>query len=355
WDGLANLGEGPAGLIAERVLANDVADYIRFRSVCQPWRRCCAAPPADDALDRRFHPRQWLILPEKPRIRYHCRLLNLSTGECILAHLPEFRGHRVFSPSTEGLVLLLHESTHVARLLNPLTHQLTDLPPVTTLLDLLLPLCDLSVDGFGLADDRTVVIHNTVFLAVAKPGDKCWTAVNLSDCLRPSMSLAGRFYGVTSDAIMVVEVSRESQTPQLVEAADLTLQHRFSRMLGSAHLVDNNIGELLLVHRTLSGNKRLYQAYRVDLDGRKTVPVRGLGGRAVFIGHDCSLSVSPATFPSIVGDAVYPGFDCGDRTGLEHIEAYHLADGTIEHSCYEDPGKEWEHPVSIADYLSSWV
>uniref|UniRef100_A0A0D3GSR7 KIB1-4 beta-propeller domain-containing protein n=1 Tax=Oryza barthii TaxID=65489 RepID=A0A0D3GSR7_9ORYZ len=140
---------------------------------------------------------------------------------------------------------------------------------------------------FGLADDRTVVIHNTSFLAVAKPGDKCWTAVDLSDHLRPIMS----------DAIMVVEVSRESQTPQLVEAADLTLQHRFSRMLGSAHLVDNNIGELLLVHRTLSGNKRLYQAYRVDLDGRKTVPVRGLGGRAVFIGHDCSLSVSPATFP----------------------------------------------------------
>uniref|UniRef100_A0A0E0EDJ3 KIB1-4 beta-propeller domain-containing protein n=1 Tax=Oryza meridionalis TaxID=40149 RepID=A0A0E0EDJ3_9ORYZ len=215
----ANLGEGPAGLIAERVLANDVADYIRFRSVCQPWRRCCAAPPADDALDRRFHPRQWFILPEKSRIRYHCRLLNLSTGECILAHLPEFRGHRVFSPSTEGLVLLLHESTHVARLLNALTHQLTDLPPVTALLDLLLPLVDLSVDGFGLADDRTVVIHNTVFLAVAKPGDRCWTAVNLSDCLRPSMSFAGRFYGVASDAIMVVEVSRESQTPQLVEAA----------------------------------------------------------------------------------------------------------------------------------------
>uniref|UniRef100_A0A0E0QAA2 KIB1-4 beta-propeller domain-containing protein n=1 Tax=Oryza rufipogon TaxID=4529 RepID=A0A0E0QAA2_ORYRU len=305
------MNERPAGLIAERVLANDVADYIRFRSVCQPWRRCCAAPPADDALDRRFHPRQWLILPEKPRIRYHCRLLNLSTGECILAHLPEFRGHRVFSPSTEGLVLLLHESTHVARLLNPLTHQLTDLPPVTTLLDLLLPLCDLSVDGFGLADDRTVVIHNTVFLAVAKPGDKCWTAVNLSDCLRPSMSLAGRFYGVTSDAIMVVEVSRESQTPQLVEAADLTLQHRFSRMLGSAHLVDNNIGELLLVHRTLSGNKRLTRRTGwIWMGGRRCLSVVSVVGpcsSAMTARYPCPLLhsprslVTPSTRASTVG------------------------------------------------------
>uniref|UniRef100_A0A0E0ALT4 KIB1-4 beta-propeller domain-containing protein n=1 Tax=Oryza glumipatula TaxID=40148 RepID=A0A0E0ALT4_9ORYZ len=152
---------------------------------------------------------------------------------------------------------------------------------------------------FGLADDRTVVIHNTSFLAVAKPGDKCWTAVDLSDHLRPIMSFAGRFYGVTTHQRCHHGGGGQPGEPDAAAGGgrrDLTLQHRFSRMLGSAHLVDNN-GELLLVHRTLSGDKRLYQAYRVDLDGRKTVPVRGLGGRAVFIGHDCSLSVSPATFP----------------------------------------------------------
>uniref|UniRef100_A0A0E0LML9 KIB1-4 beta-propeller domain-containing protein n=1 Tax=Oryza punctata TaxID=4537 RepID=A0A0E0LML9_ORYPU len=129
------------------------------------------------------------------------------------------------------------------------------------------------------------------------------------------MSFAGRFYGVTSHDIVVMEV-RESQPPQLVEAAELTLQY-------SCIYLKN--GELLLVHHTLKASpsgddKRLYPAYRVDLDGGKTVPVRGLGGRAMFIGHDCSLSVSPATFPSIVADAVYPGFGCGDRTGQDHIE-----------------------------------
>uniref|UniRef100_A0A0E0EDJ0 KIB1-4 beta-propeller domain-containing protein n=1 Tax=Oryza meridionalis TaxID=40149 RepID=A0A0E0EDJ0_9ORYZ len=157
------------------------------------------------------------------------------------------------------------------------------------------------------------------------------------------MSFAGRFYGVTTHQRCHHGGGGQPGEPDAAAGGgrrDLTLQHRFSRMLGSAHLVDNN-GELLLVHSTLSGDKRLYQAYRVDLDGRKTVPVRGLGGRAVFIGHDCSLSVSPATFPLIVGDAVYPGFGCGDRTGREHIEAYHLADGTIEHSCYEDSEKDF--------------
>jgi hypothetical protein len=128
----------------------------------------------------------------------HRRLfLNVSTGECIRVRLLELSGHNVFGPTAEGLLVLLDRSSYAVRLLNPLTGQVTDLLPATTLLRLnryrILSIDDLEsaeeehdlkeefkILAAGLADDSTFVVyfHGIRMLVVAKPGDECWTLID---------------------------------------------------------------------------------------------------------------------------------------------------------------------------------
>uniref|UniRef100_I1QEN8 KIB1-4 beta-propeller domain-containing protein n=1 Tax=Oryza glaberrima TaxID=4538 RepID=I1QEN8_ORYGL len=180
WRDWSSIGNGPAWLISERVLAgDDVADY---------------------------------------------------------ADLPELRGHRVFGPTAEGLLVLLDEATFAVRLLNPLTRQLTDLPPANTVLDptslMISPvhylLHVLTVHGAGLADgSATVVVYfeNARKLAAAKPGDERWTVVEPDASFASVSSFAGRFYCATRHAIrpVIVEVRTTDHRlpPQLVVVAKL--------------------------------------------------------------------------------------------------------------------------------------
>jgi hypothetical protein len=57
-----------------------------------------------------------------------------------------------------------------------------------------------------------------------------------------------------------------------------------------------------------------YKAYEVDLAKRETVSIRGLRGRAVFLGKTRALSVSPLVFLSIRGNK---GLPCRRQLGDE--------------------------------------
>lgn len=358
WRDWTDLGDGPAGLIAERLLANDIADYVCFRAVCRPWRLCSMDPRAHGILDRRFHPIHWIMLREtgdSPR----CRFMNVSTGYTRYVDLPELSGHDVFGPTTEGLLVLLDRITWVVRLLNPFTRQVADLPPATTLMtesdlkrtsvrrDLL------QVSGAGLADDCTMAIHFRMIktIAIVKPGDSHWIVVDRGTLFLPALSFAGRFYCATTNAVMVVDTSAD-QPPRLVIVANLT--RPLSRMMmDTVHLVEND-GELILVDRRHNGNdNRKYELYWVDLHSRKMVLIRGLSGRAVFIGIELALSVSPSVFPSISADAIYLGFDRQMRGRLDN-SPIHLLDGTAEHRQFGNSidGMPLYEPLGLDDYLS---
>ncbi|TVU38304.1 hypothetical protein EJB05_11666, partial [Eragrostis curvula] len=270
------------------------------------------------------------------------RFLNVSTGECIRMDLPALDDHILLTLTPEGLLLLLHQPSLVVRLLNPLTRQLTDLPPVTQLLPpgfkRIVESDDLEVSCVGVTEDATVAVYFSYLkvLAIAKPGDKLWTVVckeHLDSALLP---FAGRLYCCVQSRLMVLDTSCSNQHPKLLAAVEGGNSFRFSRMTDRLHLVDN-AGELMVVHRLLyqdpdSHFRRTHKAYMVDLDARTIVPAEAFGGRAVFIGQCRTISVTAEAFPSVAGDKLYFGFDCEETCVVYQSDGYYDSN-ILVHPC----------------------
>lgn len=240
----ADLPDGPTALIADRVLAFDVADYVRFRAVCLPWRRCSADPRAHGSLDRRFHPWRWTMLREELAAPNRRSFLNTSTGECVQVDLPELHDHGVLALTPEGLLILLHKLQRTTvRLLNPFTGHLTELPPLNTLVPPahhgrlmagVYPFKRMfAAWGSGVAnDDSTVVLsfYKLGVLGMAKPSDDHWTLVECRFSLMGApLMLAGRFYCVCwrngaivlETSVLETSASSTDQPPRLEVASEL--------------------------------------------------------------------------------------------------------------------------------------
>ncbi|KAL6856017.1 hypothetical protein ACP4OV_018819 [Aristida adscensionis] len=367
----AGLPSGPAGLVAERVLAGDVADYARFRAVCTAWRACCPDPRAHGVLDRRFHPRHWIMLPrgaapdDDDDGDDRRRLLNVRTGERVRVRLPDPRRHVVLGPTAEGLVVLCRKGTLAVRLLNPLTGQLADFPSAATMADggaaggfetTASVLDELRLVSAGLAGESTLALHFSFsVLAVAEPGDTRWTQVDNPDGeIVSAMPFAGRFYCSTYDNITVLDTTAGEQPPCLAPAAaGFELDKWLGRQLiqpMEPYLAEID-GELVLI---ANGTSEDCKAYRVRMDGAAkpaaATPRLELGAAAVFVGvhGGRAVTVPAALCRSISADAVY--FCCRERGDHRaKVRACHLVDGRIVNH------RRKKSPSSMADYLACYV
>jgi hypothetical protein len=104
-------------LIAKRVLASDLLDYVRFRAVCLRWRVETHSPHGRGVVDPCFHPRQWMMFPEggglfpgHPALLGYVRFFNISTGTFVRVRLPYMENYCVLD-CLDGLLLLQSCST----------------------------------------------------------------------------------------------------------------------------------------------------------------------------------------------------------------------------------------------------
>ncbi|CAM0951777.1 unnamed protein product [Alopecurus aequalis] len=122
-----------AGIIAERLLAEDVTDYMSFRAVCSHWRATTPSPCDPTLQETRFRPRGWVALCDGDGIRpadaCEITFLHTSTGRHLRVRLPELQDHQIVG-FTDGLLILLNKATTVLRVLHPFTRVVVDLPPL---------------------------------------------------------------------------------------------------------------------------------------------------------------------------------------------------------------------------------
>ncbi|KAF8692949.1 hypothetical protein HU200_039311 [Digitaria exilis] len=356
-DEWAKLPPDLAAEIAGRLLGIDLAEYIRFRAVCKPWRQSTEDP---HALHSRFLPRNWVVLVNyldqfrlnhgderlSPKENYgdettsrkKFRLLNVATGASLTGvELPgELSGHHAIG-YVEGLLVLWNDVTSGIRLLNPLTHAVTDLPGFASIF------ADASSTavlentyqfrGFGFVDGAAassppamVVLLGEVFQMIAciRLGDEPrWALVDTSSLsldgggtakvsFRTTLSLRGRFYMSTSTGdVVTVELDPEPRLvyviKQATRAAARPTTTPFMGSLDEFYLAPSggngdSARTMLMVRR---GREKV-EVFEVDVDGGKLVPTSTVGtDRAVFIGSARALSVSTRLFPSAATNAVY--------------------------------------------------
>ncbi|KAF7085162.1 hypothetical protein CFC21_088638 [Triticum aestivum] len=232
WRDWAKLCTDLVEVISNRLLASHIADYIRFRATCKPWRDFIDDPHTCDGMDIRFRPRNWISLA-------HCAspsrrtLLNVNTGACTNIDFPDLDTHHHLG-TADGLLVLGHKLNNTICLIHPFTRKIIEFPsrcaPSTSNRRLRVNLS--AIHGAGI-DDSTVPstlvisLRNGLHQVIcAKPSDELWAFVQAIDQRSASslekvrghspVTFGGRCYFTTSDAIIMTLDLSPGVEPRMV-------------------------------------------------------------------------------------------------------------------------------------------
>ncbi|XP_039815341.1 uncharacterized protein LOC120678271 [Panicum virgatum] len=320
--GWATLDRDLVELIGARVLAGDLQDYVRFRTVCPHWSASTVRPQGRGILDRRFYPRRWMLLPEghglypgHPNLRGFVRFFNLSTGAFVRVHLPLLADHVVLD-SVDGLLLLHSDRDTAIRVLHPFTGDVAELPPLASLLpqiesnnygelhkrSKLTRVCTSITVGSTGAITVMLVLDLLHRVAHSTTGDRRRTlsAWNLKPLIKP-VSFQGKLYAlqpiVRTRKVYIYKINPpcpdanegQSHLPLPEKIAECPLE----KIIYMLNFVECG-SELLLVAYADASHSRLVVCRFADLVRGKIEPVTSIGDNALFIDERClCVSVSP--------------------------------------------------------------
>ncbi|TVU27654.1 hypothetical protein EJB05_19150, partial [Eragrostis curvula] len=352
--GWAALPEDLIAVLASRLLAGDLLDYVRFRAVCTAWRSGTTDPRGRGVADPSFHRRRWMMLPEghclypgHPDLHGHVRFHNLDTGALVRARIP-LLGEYWAIDSVDGLLLLLRDPDQegAVRLLHPFTGDIVELPPLGALASCLTS-CPASYRTRRLARDVCASVsidaagNITVILALdelrrvafASSLHRQWTLSTWSyPTLYPPLSFQGKLYVVDTPGPFgqekiheVLQIdppvtqddgARTLPQPKSIAAIPAT---KFARPMGLVACGS----EILVLGHNHSSDSQILVCKLSDLMLRRFIPIQSIGGNTLFL-SERTISVSSKVLSTVKGDnVVYIS------SGPHHLAQYHLRSGSV--------------------------
>ncbi|CAL4935096.1 unnamed protein product [Urochloa decumbens] len=333
--------------VASRLLAGDLLHYVRFRAVCRPWRSGTASPGGRGVVEPRFHPRRWMMFPEgnglypgHPNLHGYVRFFNLDTGAFVRARIPLFQDHCVLD-SYEGLLVLQRDHDTAIRLLNPLTGDILDLPPLSTLLPqtrqefpkrfrarrrLAFLRCIYTAATFADGAVTVMLVFNFLFrVAIATPQDQQWTISTWYYKIgQPLLSTQGKTYVVYETSVERTLKIYQIDTPlpnEVLQPPKLIATCTADKLRQPVYFVKCDSEVLVIGHSDISlSNILVYKL--ADLVMERYIPVTSIGDKAIFI-QERALSASTKALPTVMGDTIIY-----TRPMEDYHAQYHLSSGT---------------------------
>lgn len=357
------------GIIAERLLVEDVTDYMSFRAVCSHWRASTTSPCDPTLRETRFRPRGWVALCDGNGVRPAdaCKItfLHTSTGRRLRVRLPELQNYRIVG-FTDGLLILHNKATTVLRVLHPFTRVFVDFPPLAPIFR------DVVKAMESRAWMKAAVCWSHASIAVvawfpvvpvviyAEPRKTRWSVIHLGLDLVTALPFQGSLFGIRKGTRELVQVY--PLFPQYPVVA------RIPRVFGCPtlcyyYLVDFGGHMLLAVQHRCVGQGEGWQPFAfalflVNVRSRGLVPyaLGGLGDQALFLSADRCLCVSARKLPSISGNSIY-----FSMPNCDPIVVYSLSSRTFERTStfahihdLKERIRPSVRPFTLADHLMTY-
>ncbi|KAL3639002.1 hypothetical protein CASFOL_016909 [Castilleja foliolosa] len=349
-----------------------LADYIRFRAVCQNWR--AAAPVTPRYLPREF---PWLMLPLS-RTSNRRGFFSPLTSDLHRLTLPEASISRRRAGSSFGWLILIDESPSIF-LINPLTRNRIALPPLTSFPNVT------NFDFYSIGREYTVrspendlyycnlkemrdyfikkvilshsprsesdfyvlaILNRHENIAYCKNGDESWKIFDAARSYSEDVIYFNdSFYAVNKfGSIAICDLNDEiSPTVKVINVRQ--------QIDGDLQYLVNAMGDLLLVSRYLEFEIDIehylevcktvkFRVFRFDWNAQIWVSIASLVDRVLFLGANSSFAMLASDYPGCKGNRIYFTDDYSgtyyESIGGDHdVGVYNLSDGTIESfPCY---------------------